>query len=46
MALHLVLLGDSVFDNQAYVATGRAVIDHVRAGLPASSVRSTTPCPA
>ncbi|MFN3730447.1 MAG: GDSL-type esterase/lipase family protein [Fimbriimonadaceae bacterium] len=34
MVLHLVLLGDSVFDNQAYVATGRAVIDHVRAGLP------------
>lgn len=24
---HLVLLGDSVFDNQAYVAQGRAVFD-------------------
>lgn len=34
MALHLVLLGESVFDNQAYVASSRAVIDHVRAGLP------------
>jgi len=33
MARHLVLLGDSIFDNQAYVLPGRAVIDQVRAGL-------------
>jgi hypothetical protein len=31
--MHLVLLGDSVFDNKAYVAPGHAVIDHVRARL-------------
>ena len=24
---HLLLLGDSVFDNQAYVAQGRAVVE-------------------
>ncbi len=24
---HLVLLGDSVFENQAYVAKGRAVVE-------------------
>lgn len=28
--MHLVLLGDSVFDNQAYVQPGGAVIDHLR----------------
>ena len=33
---HLVLLGDSVFDNQAYVARGRAVVDHLRRTLPPS----------
>ncbi len=31
---HLVLLGDSTFDNAAYVATGTTVLDHVRVGLP------------
>ena len=31
---HLVLLGDSVFDNQAYVARGRAVVDHLGRALP------------
>ena len=31
---HLVLLGDSIFDNAAYVPDGPAVIDHVQAMLP------------
>ncbi|HEX7375492.1 MAG TPA: SGNH/GDSL hydrolase family protein [Pirellulales bacterium] len=31
---NLVLLGDSIFDNHAYVHGGPAVIDHVRRGLP------------
>lgn len=31
---HLVLLGDSIFDNHAYVPDGPAVIDHVRCLLP------------
>jgi lysophospholipase L1-like esterase len=31
---HLVLLGDSVFDNKAYVGSGRSVIEHLRAKLP------------
>jgi lysophospholipase L1-like esterase len=31
---HLVLLGDSILDNRAYVAPGRAVIDNLRAALP------------
>lgn len=31
---HLVLLGDSIFDNHAYVHGGPAVIEHVRRGLP------------
>jgi hypothetical protein len=31
---HLVLLGDSTFDDAAYVRVGPAVIDQVRAGLP------------
>ena len=30
---HLVLLGDSIFDNAAYVEGGPAVIDHVRLAL-------------
>jgi lysophospholipase L1-like esterase len=32
---HVVLLGDSIFDNAAYTAGGPAVIDHLRAALPA-----------
>src|SRR3954469_11832269 len=35
MANHVVLLGDSIFDNKAYVGTGPAVIDQVREQLPA-----------
>lgn len=31
---HLILLGDSIFDNKRYTADGPAVLDHVRAGLP------------
>src|ERR1035437_4772193 len=31
---HLVLLGDSIFDNAAYVPAGSAVIDHLRKFLP------------
>jgi hypothetical protein len=31
---HIVLLGDSIFDNAAYVSRGRAVIDHLRRILP------------
>ena len=33
---HIVLLGDSILDNRAYVAGGRAVTDHLRAQLPAA----------
>ena len=36
--MHLVLLGDSVFDNQAYVPANRAVIDHLRAGIGGTDV--------
>ena len=32
---HLTLLGDSIFDNAAYVAGSPAVIDQVRMNLPA-----------
>lgn len=32
---HLVLLGDSIFDNARYTAGGPAVIDHLHARLPA-----------
>ena len=31
---HLVLLGDSTFDNAAYVAPGATILDQVRVGLP------------
>ncbi len=31
---HLVLLGDSIFDNAVYVPGGPAVIDHVNYMLP------------
>jgi lysophospholipase L1-like esterase len=31
---HLVLLGDSIFDNGAYTLGGPAVIDHLQASLP------------
>lgn len=37
---HVVLLGDSIFDNAAYVPDGPAVIDHLRQILP-PEVRST-----
>ena len=33
---HVVLLGDSIFDNRAYVAGGPAVIDQVQRAVPAS----------
>ena len=33
-ALHLALIGDSIFDNAIYVPDGPAVIDHVRSLLP------------
>jgi hypothetical protein len=33
---HLVLLGDSIFDNAAYVAGGPAVIDQVRQRIPSN----------
>jgi hypothetical protein len=32
--MHIVLLGDSIFDNAPYTAGGPAVIDHLRTGLP------------
>jgi hypothetical protein len=32
--MHIVLLGDSIFDNAPYTAGGPAVIDHLRRGLP------------
>jgi hypothetical protein len=32
---HVVLLGDSIFDNASYVAGGPAVIDHLTRSLPA-----------
>lgn len=31
---HIVLLGDSIFDNASYVASGPAVIDHLRRQVP------------
>ncbi len=31
--MHIVLLGDSIFDNAPYTAGGPAVIDHLRGGL-------------
>jgi len=31
---HVVLLGDSIFDNAAYVSNGPAVIDQLRSALP------------
>ncbi|HSD91723.1 MAG TPA: SGNH/GDSL hydrolase family protein [Methyloceanibacter sp.] len=34
---HVVLLGDSIFDNQAYVGAGPDVIEQLREALPASS---------
>ena len=34
MPNHLVLLGDSIFDNEAYVPGGPSVIEHVRRLLP------------
>ena len=37
---HVVLLGDSIFDNAAYVPGGPPVIDQVRAALPADWMAS------
>ena len=37
---HLVLLGDSIFDNRAYVAGGPAVIDQVQQTIPADWIAS------
>lgn len=34
MVRHIVLLGDSIFDNAAYIRGGPSVIDHVRQALP------------
>src|SRR3954468_2790312 len=34
MANHVVLLGDSIFDNKSYVGAGPAVIDQLRRELP------------
>src|SRR5437868_2825330 len=35
---HVILLGDSIFDNAAYLAGRPAVVDQVRAGLPSGWV--------
>lgn len=35
MARHLILLGDSIFDNAIYVPGGTAVVEHVQQQLPA-----------
>ena len=48
MSIHLVLFGDSIFDNHAYVQPGEpAVIDQLRGLLPGESRlpcwRSTAP---
>ena len=32
---HVVLLGDSIFDNGRYVPGGPSVIEHLRKALPA-----------
>lgn len=32
---HIILLGDSIFDNGIYVPDGPAVIDHLHTALPA-----------
>ena len=37
MSGHIVLLGDSIFDNGSYVPGGVSVIEHVRQKLPANS---------
>lgn len=34
---HIVLLGDSIFDNARYVPGGRSVIEHLRRALPGGS---------
>jgi hypothetical protein len=39
---HVVLLGDSIFDNKAYVAPGPDVIVEVRAALPSGSSATLT----
>jgi lysophospholipase L1-like esterase len=36
--VHLVLLGDSIFDNASYVPAGHAVINHLRDAMPAGGV--------
>lgn len=40
MSRHLVLLGDSIFDNQSYVTEGNSVIEHLRRIVP-QSVRAS-----
>lgn len=35
MARHVILLGDSIFDNAIYVPSGTAVVEHVQQQLPA-----------
>ena len=37
---HIVLLGDSIFDNAAYVGGGPDVIEQLRSTLAAAQVRS------
>ena len=34
MSGHIILLGDSIFDNAAYVTGGRSVLSHLRRLLP------------
>lgn len=34
MQRHIVLLGDSIFDNKSYVADGRSVLEHLQEALP------------
>ena len=41
---HLVLLGDSIFDNARYVPGGPAVIEQVRQSLPTGWRASSVAC--
>lgn len=34
MARHIVLLGDSIFDNALYVPGGQSVLEHLRGAMP------------
>lgn len=40
MSGHVVLLGDSIFDNASYVSRGMSVIDHLRRRLPSGGKAS------